>query len=256
MADTSILSNLMSVVVKEHAADPAEYLLASSASVNQDLLFVHEGEGSATCRLCCPKHYPWSYHMHAGKSSSGPELAEYKRNLKCPMFPCKPCCYQTLYVVDGQTKDEIGWVREEFWVTVPTFSVRDNTGHVLLYLHHETCCTGLFFDCCLGGCCLLQPFQMYHVNPSNGRSAEEGDGQVSHKLASPSSLLGGPHSFEVTFPVQAANTHRDKVLLLGASWLINELYYKPFCGGCECSERCACCYEQAFRCRKCLPGRR
>ena len=181
------------------------------------------------------------------------------------MCPCKPCCFQTLYVADGKTKEDIGWIREEFWVTIPTFSVRDEHNTVLVYVHYEPCCTGLFYDCCLSGicsCCAVQPWHMYHVaHGRHGRASENPDGSFSHTLsvASSSSLLGDAHKFEVNFPTSGANTPRDKILYIGAGWLINELYYKPLCAeGCECvcfsGESCACCYEQVFRCRKCCPG--
>ena len=56
MADTNILSSYMAFVIKQHAKNPAEYLMASSSAVNSDILYAHESE-SSSFRSCCPKHH-------------------------------------------------------------------------------------------------------------------------------------------------------------------------------------------------------
>lgn len=250
MAGASILSNYSSLIAKQDTGTlydtvtswdaPSDLTISTNNGTIQDVIYVSE-DSSRTCRVCCPHYRPFTYNMYQGKDTRGTLVAEYKRNCKLPVLPCKCCCYQTLYVIDGKTKEEMGFVREEFFVFAPTFGVRNSSGQVLATVHYKMCCTGLIYDCCpqavscssylaeclSATCCVQLPFLIYPLN-SNGR-AHDSDGSITPIY--PSQALAASqshhHSFSISFPTASTTSPSDRILYLGTAWLINDIFFRP-----------------------------
>jgi len=271
MAGASVLTSYPSLVVKQDRASICEAVSAwdapSTSQISdprkaaEEVLFLEE-ESSRTCRVCCPNYRPFTQSLYQGKDSRGTLIAEYRRNCKVPVLPLKCCCFQTLYVSDGKSKQEIGFVKEEFFVIMPTFAVLNAAGQTIARIHYPTCCTGMLYDFCPQGtkgsccgiydcCCLRPPFLFHQVNTSTGRAAEEADGSISTDIPAGVSLDEGTGAFLVSFPSTTILSATDRMLYLGAAWLIGDVFYKKSSsweldsctccsGGCDYSKMCVC----------------
>ena len=242
-----------------------------------------EETSSRTCRVCCPNYRPFKQSLYQGSNSRGTLLAEFRRNCKMPVCPCKPCCYQTLYVADASSKQDIGFIREECFVVMPSFVIINAAGQTISQIHYETCCTGLLYDffpagaqCCgLAACCCLlprPPFEFHLVNTSSGRAAERGDGAITTALPEGVKSEEGFVTLLVSFPENAPLTPTDRLLHLGAASLLTDIFHKAapcnpsglgdvgslFCCSCSClscssllSCSCLSCDRLTGACRRC-----
>ena len=233
----------------------------------KELLYVSE-EGSRTCRVCCPRIAPTTYRVYNGKNTQGQVAGEFRRGLRLPLLPFKCCCHQALYVTDGKSPEDVGYVMEEFWVVMPSFALYNNVGQAIGKTHYSTCCTGLFYDFCpdnnpLQCCCLQPPFVFHQVNTSSGRASERSDGTVTHTLGPEEgkTLPAEMAAFLLKFPENTTLSATDRLIYLGAAMLINDtqLRKRPmggedFCSCFACLIYCSCCSDlpSCSKCSSCL----
>jgi len=245
-----ILASYPSLVVKQDRVTfcaalsawdaPTDYVIVdprAGKGSGQEVLHLEE-VSSRTCRVCCPNYRPFRQNLYQGGNSRGALLAEYRRNCKLPIFPCKCCCYQTLYVADGSSKEDVGFVKEEFFVFMPTFAIINAAHQTIAYVHYETCCTGMLYDFCPEGtsgqccgltacCCMQPPFKFHVVNTSSGRASERGDGSITSTLPEGVRADEGVTTVVMNFPEAAPLTPTERLLYLGANWLVMDIMFKP-----------------------------
>lgn len=198
---------------------PTEFKVATREHPHQDVFYVIEDSGFC-CRLCCESIHPFKMTMSVGAEPGGAVVAVYERPLACHVGACKCCCFQEIFVNDGATGGQVGSVKESCWMCIPQFNVYDNARQMLYAIHMPTCC-GCLPNCCAEGCCRV-PFYVYNTSNTNKESP---DGKIVKMWGSLGTELMGVHQFECDFPSNSPPDH--KALLMGATYLLNELFFKP-----------------------------
>jgi len=139
-----------------------------------DVAFVQE-ESSCFCRMCCNSIRPFTMEMTSGGVAGGAPIATYERPCRPHMAPGKCCCYQELLVSDGNSKAQIGLVRESCYYCIPTLYVVDKDNTVKYHVHAPVCC-GCLPNCCAQGtgcgCCRF-PFYVFAMVPGLVGTKEE-----------------------------------------------------------------------------------
>ena len=173
-------------------------------------------------------------YMYKGNSQSGARILEFDRPWKCPIDPCKCCCFQQVIVRDQPSEKEIGVVIETFYCCVPTFNVHDAEGNQKFSIHqHPGHCFGLFDGCCVNGCfgycfgsCCIgsrEPFDVYETK--SGRTA----GQI---IKDWTGFFRATYEDADTFQIKWGETYTnnpnpdDTALLIGATLLINQIFFE------------------------------
>jgi len=195
-----------------------EFKVATREHPNQDIFYVIE-DSDFCCRLCCERIHPFKMTMSVGAEAGGEVVAVYERPLRCHVGSLKCCCYQQIEVMDGATRQPMGKVREACWCCIPQFNVYNEKDQELYVIHTPTCC-GCCPNICAEGCCRV-PFFVY--KPESNR--ETPDGKIVKNWGTLATELIGVHQFECDFPTDAKGN--DKALLMGATLLLNELFFKP-----------------------------
>lgn len=174
-------------------------------------------ESSFFCRCCLGNLHEFKMTLSQGPVAGGPTIAFYDRPLACPLHVMKCCCYQSISVSDGQSNMPIGTVQETCYYCVPEFAVRDGAGNINFFIHTPICC-GCLPNVCAEGCCRV-PFYIY-----TPQDREKEAGKIVKIWGSFATELMGMHQFECDFPHSA--TPDQKAVLSGATFLINELFFK------------------------------
>jgi hypothetical protein len=193
-----------------------EFNVATKEDPKNDKFHVIE-ESSCLCRFCLRNLHPFKMTMTEGGQPGGRPVAHYERPCACPIVGCKMCCYQSIEVTDGQTNLPIGSVREGCFFCIPEFSVRNEAGAINYYIHVPVCC-GCLPNICAEGCCRV-PFYIYAPTERNKEI-----GKIIKNWGSLGTELMGMHQFQCEFPANA--TPQQKAVLMGATYLLNELFFK------------------------------
>jgi hypothetical protein len=204
-----------------------EFNIATMESPQGNFLYALENT-SCCIRFCCGPMRPFTINVYAGTGAAGPAVASYERPFRCPLGNCKCCCYQQVIVKDSAGAVS-GSVKETCYVCpVPRFNILRADGTVQYSLHQPTCCFGLCVNCCKEGCCNCRiPFYIY--SPDN--DANEVGKIVKIWGGFAKEILTDADTFEVQFPTnQDAAT---KARVLGATFLINQLFFERQKGGVE-----------------------
>eukprot|EP01040_Poterioochromonas_malhamensis_P005773 gene5773-6211_t len=159
----------------------------------------------------CERLHPFKLTMTFGKDRQ--PVAHYERPFRCFVANCKCCCFQEIDVFDGVSLRSLGSVRESCWICMPQFRIYDAENKELYHITTPHCyCCGILpkhcTDCCCGGTFDIIPTR------SEKNSAQ---GQM---IRSYDDLL---HIYKCSFSNESNGN--DKALILGASYLINELFF-------------------------------
>jgi len=194
----------------------SEFTIATKENPKNDKLYVIE-ESSCIQRFCLGNLNPFKMTLTEGGQPGGRPVAHFDRPCACPVAPCKMCCFQSIAVADGHSNLPIGSVRETLFFCVPEFIVRNETGDISYYINVPTCCCCLP-NVCAEGCCRVP----YYVYTPEDRSNEVG--KIVKIWVSLGTEMLGMNQYECDFPSNA--TPQQKAVLMGATFLINELFFK------------------------------
>jgi len=178
-------------------------------------------ESSCCIRKCCGSLRPWTTNVYYEKLN-GPLYARYLRPLRCMPANCKLCCcWQTMTVTDSAGY-EIGGFQETCYTFVASYDIKDEHAKPIYSLHQPTCCCGTMVNCCAEGCCNFKiPFYIY----KKGHEKEHHVGKIVKIWGGAASeVIGDGDTFMVEFPDDATPTL--KATLLGATFMINQLYFE------------------------------
>jgi len=193
-----------------------EYNVATKEEPNNNRFYALE-ESSFCCRLCFNGLHEFKMTLSEGAVKGGKPIATYHRPFACPLGSFKCCCYQSIEVANGETNVPLGTVKETCYSCVPEFDVRNETG-VITHFIHMPICFGCCPNICAEGCCRI-PFYIY--TPTD---REKHVGKIVKIWGSFTTELFGMHQFECDFPPNS--TPDQKAVLSGATFLLNELYFK------------------------------
>lgn len=196
-----------------------EFRVATRENPNQDIFYVKE-ESECIYRLCCPNFHSFQMDMTVGSSTGGALVVKYDRPWRCIPASCKCCCFQEIVAHDGETKEFIGTIKESFYICVPQYDSY-NESNVKNYVIHTPICCGCLPNYCAEGCCRV-PFYIYKAEDTK---KEAPAGKIVKVWGSLATELIGVHQFQCDFPVDSKASER--ATLMGATFLLNELYFKP-----------------------------
>jgi hypothetical protein len=190
--------------------------------------FAKSKEDSSCCiRFLCGGAQP--YTMTAELDDTDEELMTMDRPFKCPVDPCKCCCYQEMtFSVEGQ---KLGKMKEEFFCCVPRFSIEDGRGDKVYKVHPPTCCGGMCMDCCAEGnpccgkgCCKV-PFHVFPASQENTDNGAEYAGKILKVPKSfASEMFTDAESYDINFPNDATDV--QKAMICGSAVLINSMFFE------------------------------
>lgn len=196
-----------------------EFHIATIENENADKFYAKEDSGCC-CRIFCPFVHPFTVNFSSGATTTGPLVAIYRRPLKCVPGICKCCCYQEIMAFDGAFNTPIGSISETCYFCVPQYNVKNQSNDIRYHIAVPTC----FICCpnyCAEGCCLV-PFYVY----PNGDMTHH-VGKIVRRWGSCWSQCFGVPKYSSEFP--AGSSAEDKALLMGGSFLLNEIYFKRHC---------------------------
>jgi len=196
----------------------SEFNIATMEDQRLNILYAIE-EGNCCVRTFCP--IIRDFQMKVSEHKEAPPFLEFERPMKCAGGPLKCCCYQevTARSVEGE---DLGGVREQFYVCVPSFSIFDGSGQQTHELKPPTCLGGLCIDCCAEGLC-RQPFRIHKIGEPGVNI--EGDGKITKIWGGiMKEMFTDADTFELDFPQKA--DYATKARLLGAVFLLNQLFYE------------------------------
>ena len=125
-----------------------EALVATIDDRKNNKFYLMEDSGFC-CRYWCDRLHPFSMNFSSGDGAGGkltlktanvicklysaafygwigPVIARFDRPLRCPLFSCKCCCYQSISVTDASTNAYLGSASETCWyLGGPHFHVTD-----------------------------------------------------------------------------------------------------------------------------------
>ena len=185
-------------------------------------------ESSCCLRVCCPAMRPWTTTLAHGAEEGGEALVLYERPFKCAPGPAKCCCYQQVLARDARSGQLLGSVVEAFYCCVPKLHVLDAAGTRTHFIRQPTCCFGTCVNVCDthgGGCCKV-PFYVYALADADS----EPDGKIVKVWGGLArELMTDADTFQLSAPKGAPT--EQIATLLGATVLINELYFESYAMG-------------------------
>jgi hypothetical protein len=129
-------------------------------------------------------------------------------------------------VTDSQSLQPLGKIEENCFCLYPSFSVFAPSGEKEFQVQQPLCVGGLCVDCCAEGAfsCRI-PFYVYRSSPDGKGKDEFPSGKIVKVWAGVGNeFFYGAHRFECDFP--EGSSAASKARLLGATFLINELFFK------------------------------
>jgi hypothetical protein len=237
-----------------------EFKFATMAYPLNNIMYALE-ESTCCVRACCPRLRPWDMNVSWGSAAGGQPLYRFVRPCKLDIASCKCCCYQQVNVSSHVTKQDLGMVIETFYFCVPTFRVTPcgtTISYLTLYIqvlrkdgsheydiHMPTCLGGMCVNCSTIGCCGCRiPFYIFPPG-SGGEKGQEVGRIVKVWSGLSNELLTQADNFEVEFP--AASDEESRVRLLGALFLLNQLFFESTHGFGQ-SKQC----DSYWKCWECL----
>jgi len=184
--------------------------------VKTDKFFVLEESGFC-CRYFFQQIHPFKMTMRSGPTAVGPIVASYDRPVRCAAGNCKCCCYQEIFAFDGASNAPIGSVIETFYFCIPRYDLKDKHNEVRYHIAIPEC-FGCLPNYYAEGCCRV-PFYVYSKDDTKKHV-----GKIVRRWGSLGTELIGVHQFSTEFP--AGSTAEEKALLLGGTYLLNEIYFK------------------------------
>ena len=231
--ECSILSNQSNLFVKQTKKGcfqelcgceaNTEFKIATMDKREDDIYYALENT-SCCVRFCCRGNRPFQIDLWSGKDKNGIQIGKFQRPFRCMMANCKCCCYQEISAVNSSGV-KMGSVKENCWLCVPSFDVKDADNKAVYLLKYPTCCMGLCINCCAEGCCNCRiPFYIY----------DTGDKKQVGKIVKVWGGLGqelftDADKFELEYPPDADASR--KMTLLGATFFLNALFFESQKGG-------------------------
>lgn len=121
--------------------------------------------------------------MEVKELNTESEILTVERPYRCPVGGCKCCCcWQEAFIKSGGT--HLGAIKEDCYICVPSFTLRDHTDTPQFIVHPPTCLGGCCFNPCTEGnpcgrgCCRL-PFRIY---PYAQKGSTNGDAPFLGKI--------------------------------------------------------------------------
>jgi hypothetical protein len=199
---------------------------------NKNLFKLYALEDSDCCiRTCCPSIRPWK--MNISTSRKDQTFLRYETPMRCSTSGFKCCCHQEV-MARGTNGQYYGKVKEDFYFCIPHFTVYDENNHVKQKIMPPTCCCGTMVDFCEDGkhnCCACRiPCYIYPANnntPNGGGFSSINDGKIAKVWSGlGTELFSDATNFELEFPKEDAANYSGKARLLGAVFLINQLFFE------------------------------
>ena len=197
-------------------------------------------ESNFCIRCCCPSHRPFSMYMNRGGSKDEtPYFVEFERPCSCMPSPCKCCCYQHMKATSSKGQ-YLGQVTETCWWCIPNFTIENPQG-LAEYNVHQPVCFGCCVNCWAEGCCTCRiPFYIYPANEDGSDASDKEVGKIVKVWSGLSKeLFTDADNFEVTFPEGCSSG--QKVNLVGATFLVNQLFFESDKADGEEAAAGACC---------------
>lgn len=145
------------------------------------------------------------------------------RPLRCIKCPFKCCCFQENIIQDSNER-QVGRILETCWYILPTFHSidSDNTPEYIITPPVFSCCFRIIPNYCAESNCFNDSMYIFTMNSSPVKGNEVG------KIVKPWSgwyneCCTRNVEIQITFPEDAE--YESKVRLLGASMMMNELYF-------------------------------
>lgn len=99
-----------------------EFQFATLQDPHNNIMYALE-ESECCVRAICPRMRPWVMNMSWGPTSGGQALFRFIRPFRLDSACCKCCCHQEVSIYSHITSKELGIVKEDFYLCVPTFKV-------------------------------------------------------------------------------------------------------------------------------------
>mmetsp|Transcript_34504 Transcript_34504/g.76645 ORF Transcript_34504/g.76645 Transcript_34504/m.76645 type:complete len:247 (+) Transcript_34504:68-808(+) len=196
-----------------------EFKIATMENQNVDIYYAIE-DTPCYMRFFCNNNRPWTITVSQGGGPGGPVLATAIRPFRCPLMPCKCCCFQQVDVFG--TEGPTGSLVEDCWCCVPSLRVVDASGTHKYNFLQPTCCCGMCVNVCAEGCCNCRiPF--YIFPPGQSTVGQEKGSVVKVWAGMKSEFFTDADKFEVYFP---SDDSASKTTLLGGVFLLNQLFFE------------------------------
>jgi len=181
-------------------------------------------ESSFCMRLCCGPIRSWTINV----TKDGNPFSEHIRPIRCMPAGLKCCCYQEMTTTAGG--EVIGSFKEKFFCFVPSYAIKGPTGEDEFNIHMPTCCGGVCVDPCAEGCCNCKiPFYLY--KPDKDEPGQHVGKIIKVWGGLAKELFADADTFMVEYP--EGITNEAKANLLGATFMINQLYFESQKQGAE-----------------------
>ncbi|KAI2491997.1 phospholipid scramblase [Fragilaria crotonensis] len=197
-------------------------------------------DDNGRCRFWCAPIHPFQTVVKEVNTEA--EMITVDRPFRCPFFCCKCCCYQVATVASGG--QELGRVKEDCFVCVPSFKVMAPDGTLIYKVHPPTCYDGHCIDCCMEEypnccedyCCSHKQKQQpwfaccripFHVFPAS--QVHTGDlaphiGKIFKPFERPGERRADIFAVQINFPEGA--TPQEKGLLMGSALFLNASFFE------------------------------